>query len=52
MRVNGLLMDAMDGAHPPTGTGLLFVAIMLGSLLTGQLRTIYLRGVPAEAVAR
>jgi hypothetical protein len=35
-----------------TGTGLLFVAIMLGSLLTGQLRTIYRRGVPTEAVAR
>jgi hypothetical protein len=52
--VNGLLMDVpwMTASILLTGTGLLFVAIMLGSLLTGQLRTIYLRGVPTEAVAR
>jgi MFS family permease len=52
--VNGLLMDVpwMTAPILLTGTGLLFVAIMLGSLLTGQLRTIYMRGVPQEAVAR
>ena len=52
--VNGLLMDVpwMTAPILLTGTGLLFVAIMLGSLLTGQLRTIYMRGVPTEAVAR
>jgi MFS family permease len=52
--VNGLLMDVpwMTAPILLTGTGLLFVAIMLGSLLTGQLRTIYLRGVPTEAVVR
>jgi MFS family permease len=52
--VNGLLMDVpwMTAPILLTGTGLLFVAIMLGSLLITQLRTIYVRGVPAEAVAR
>jgi MFS family permease len=52
--INGLLMDVpwMTAPILLTGTGLLFVAIMLGSLLIAQLRTIYIRGVPAEAVAR
>ena len=52
--VNGLLMDVpwMTAPILLTGTGLLFVAIMLGSLLIAQLRTIYIRGVPKEAVAR
>ncbi len=52
--VNGLLMDVpwMTAPILLTGTGLLFVAIMLGSLLIAQLRTIYMRGVPKEAVAR
>jgi MFS family permease len=52
--VNGLLMDVpwMTAPLLLTGTGLLFVAIMLGSFLLGQLRTIYRRGVPIEAVAR
>ena len=46
--VNGLLMDVpwMTAPILLTGTGLLFVAIMLGSLLIAQLRTIYIRGVP------
>jgi MFS family permease len=52
--VNGLLMDVpwMTAPMLLSGSGLLFVAIMLGSLLTAQLRTVYRRGVPTEAVAR
>jgi MFS family permease len=49
--VNGLLMDMPWMTAPILlgGTGLLFVAIMLVSLLIGHLRTIYARGVPAPA---
>jgi hypothetical protein len=52
--INGLLMDLSWMTAPIllTGTGLLFVAIMLGSLLVVQLRTIYQYGVPIEAVVR
>jgi MFS family permease len=52
--VNGLLMDVSWMTAPLLlgGTGILFVAIMCGSLLTGHLRAVYTRGVPAEAVAR
>ena len=52
--VNGLLMDMPWMTAPLLlgGTGMLFVAIMLGSLLAGHLRTIYTRGVPAQALAR
>lgn len=52
--VNGLLMDVSWMTAPLllSTTGILFVAIMAGSLLTGHLRTVYTRGVPAEAVAR
>jgi MFS family permease len=52
--VNGLLMDLPWMTAPLLlgGTGLLFVAIMLVSLLAGHLRTIYTRGVPAQALAR
>jgi MFS family permease len=52
--VNGLLMDLSWMTAPIllTGSGLLFVAIMLGSFLTVQLRTIYIRGIPTAAVTR
>jgi hypothetical protein len=52
--VNGLLMDVSWMTAPLllSSTGILFVAIMAGSLLTGHLRAVYTRGVPAEAVAR
>jgi hypothetical protein len=52
--VNGLLMDMPWMTAPLLlgGTGMLFVAIMLGSLLAGHLRTIYTRGVPIQALAR
>jgi hypothetical protein len=52
--INGLLMDLSWMTAPIllTGSGLLFVAIMLGSFLTVQLRTIYIRGIPTEAVTR
>jgi MFS family permease len=52
--VNGLLMDVPWMTAPIFlgGTGILFAAIMLGSLLILHLRTLYARGLPAEALAR
>jgi hypothetical protein len=52
--INGLLMDIPWMTAPILlgGTGLLFVAILLGSLLTMHLRAIYAYGLPAEALAR
>lgn len=35
-----------------SGTGILFVALMLASLLIGHLRAIYAQGIPSEALAR
>jgi hypothetical protein len=52
--VNGLLMDVpwMTASLLLGGTGILFVVIMFGSLLTVHLRAIYVRGIPTEAVVR
>ncbi len=52
--VNGLLMDLWWMTAPIllSGTGLIFVAIMLGSFLAVPLRAIYARGLPTEALAR
>jgi MFS family permease len=52
--INGLLMDVpwMTAPLLLTGTGMLFVVLMLGSLLIIHLRTIYTHGIPAEALAR
>jgi len=46
--VNGILMDMswMTATRLLTGTGLIFVAIAVGSLLVVHLRGIYLRGAP------
>jgi len=33
------------------GTGMLLVALMLGSVLLGPLRALYARGLPTEALA-
>jgi len=51
--VNGLLMDLpwMTASILLSGTGLLFVAIVLGSLLIVHLRAIYTRGLAMEALA-
>jgi MFS family permease len=50
--VNGVLMDVpwMTASMLLGGMGLLFVAIMLGSLLVLQLRAIYASGIPARAL--
>jgi MFS family permease len=52
--VNGLLMDVSWMTAPLllSGTGILFIVFMLGSLLIGHLRTIYVQGIPREALAR
>jgi MFS family permease len=52
--INGVLMDVpwMTASLLLSGMGLLFVAIMLGSLLVLHLRTIYVHGLPATALAR
>lgn len=51
--VNGLLMDVPWMTAPILlgGTGILFAAIMLGSLLILQLRALYARGFSTEALA-
>jgi MFS family permease len=51
--VNGLLMDVPGMTVPLLfgGTGMLFAAIMLGSLLIMQLRALYARGLASEALA-
>lgn len=51
--VNGMLMDIPWMTAPLLlgGTGLLFVAIVLGSILTVHLRSVYTRGVPSLALA-
>jgi len=47
--LNGVLMDLpwMTAPILLSGTGMLFVALVLGSLLTAQLRLVYARGIPA-----
>ncbi|MGE3538181.1 MAG: MFS transporter [Candidatus Tectimicrobiota bacterium] len=52
--VNGMLMDVPWMTAPLLlgGTGLLFVVIVLGSILTVHLRSVYTRGVPTMALAR
>ena len=52
--INGMLMDVPWMTAPLLlgGTGLMFVLIVLGSLLTVQLRLVYTRGVPTVALAR
>jgi len=52
--INGLLMDVpwMTSSLLLGITGALFVAIMLGGLLTAHLRTVYTQGVPTGALAR
>jgi MFS family permease len=52
--INGLLMDVPWMTAPLLlgGTGILFAAIMLGSLLLVHLRTLYARGFSPEALAR
>ncbi|MBM3223379.1 MAG: MFS transporter [Candidatus Tectomicrobia bacterium] len=52
--VNGMLMDVPWMTAPLLlgGTGLLFVLIVLGSVFTVHLRTVYTRGVPTVALAR
>jgi MFS family permease len=52
--VNGLLMDVswMTASLLLSGTGILFVVLMLASLLIGHLRTIYAQGLPREVLAR
>ena len=52
--INGVLMDVpwMTASLLLDVTGILFVVIMLGSLLTVHLRTIYTQGVPTGALAR
>ena len=51
--VNGLVMDIPWMTAPLLlgGTGIIFAAIMLGSLLLMHLRALYARGLPAEALA-
>jgi MFS family permease len=51
--VNGMLMDVPWMTAPLLlgGTGLLFVVIVLGSILTVHLRSVYTRGVPTLALA-
>jgi hypothetical protein len=51
--VNGMLMDVPWMTAPLLlgGTGLLFVVIVLGSILTVSLRSVYTRGVPTLALA-
>jgi len=52
--INGLLMDVSWMTAPLLlgGAGLLFVLLVLGSLLTVQLRSVYTRGVPTVTLAR
>ena len=52
--VNGLLMDMPWMTVPLLfgGTGMLFAVIMLGSALLVPLRTLYVRGLPTEELAR
>lgn len=52
--VNGVLMDLpwMTATMLLAGSGLIFVSIMVASLLVVHLRSIYTRGMPAEALAR
>lgn len=52
--VNGMLMDVSWMTSPLLlgGTGLLFIVVVLGSMLTVHLRTVYRSGVPAVALAR
>ena len=51
--VHGLLMDMPWMTVPLLfgGTGMLLVALMLGSVLLGPLRALYARGLPTEALA-
>ena len=52
--INGMLMDVSWMTAPLLlgGAGLLFVLLVLGSLLTVQLRSVYTRGVPTVVLAR
>jgi len=52
--VNGLLLDVPWMRVPLLfgGTGMLFAVLMLGSVLMVQLRALYARGLPTEALAR
>jgi MFS family permease len=52
--INGMLMDVPWMTAPLLlgGTGLLFVLIVLGSILTVHLRSVYTHGVPTVAMAR
>jgi MFS family permease len=52
--INGLLMDVPWMTAPLVlgGAGLLFVLLVVGSLLTVPLRSVYTRGVPTMALAR
>ena len=51
--VNGVLMDLswMSATLLLSGTGLIFIWLMLATFLTAHLRSIYSRGVPTEALA-
>jgi MFS family permease len=52
--INGMLMDLSWMTAPIllSGSGLIFVAIMVGSFLTVSLRAVYVRGVPTGVLAR
>jgi MFS family permease len=52
--INGLLMDVPWMTAPLLlgGTGVLFIVVVLSSLLIIHLRTLYARGLSAEALAR
>jgi MFS family permease len=51
--VNGLVMDLpwMTAPLLLSGTGLLFVVLLLSSILTAHLRTLYVRGLPSDVLA-
>ena len=52
--INGMLMDVSWMTAPLVlgGAGLLFVLLVVGSLLTVSLRSVYTRGMPTVALAR
>jgi hypothetical protein len=52
--INGRLMDVPWMTAPLVlgGAGLLFVLLVVGSLLTVSLRSVYTRGMPTVALAR